>query len=92
MLFNAATDAQILRHGGALATACVPCSSHYGMPIGWAAWQRRPRSVCLCLLVARRLLAPLARPVFSVASIIPMIPGSYAFQTMIAIVGSISPG
>ena len=27
-----------------------------------------------------------ARPVFSVASIIPMIPGSYAFKTMIAVV------
>ncbi|MGL5975198.1 MAG: threonine/serine exporter family protein, partial [Aeromonas sobria] len=33
---------------------------------------------------SQRLLAP--RPVFSVASIIPMIPGSYAFKTMIAVV------
>ena len=56
---------------------------HWACPSSGPPWQRRPRSALL-VYWSRCLLAP--RPVFSVASIIPMIPGSYAFKTMIAIV------
>ena len=47
-------------------------------------WVGTGRRNALIQRWSRRLLAP--RPVFSVASIIPMIPGSYAFKAMIAIV------
>ncbi len=70
--------------GGALAHSLRTLLIHYGMTIEWATLAAATTVGFVCVYWSRRLLAP--RPVFSVASIIPMIPGSYAFKTMIAVV------
>ena len=85
MLFN--VPPRMLKYcamGARWPTACVPCSSTTACPSRWATLAAATTVGFVCVYWSRRLLAP--RPVFSVASIIPMIPGSYAFKTMIAIV------
>ncbi len=81
MLFN--VPPRMLKYC-ALAHSLRTLLIHYGMPIEWATLAAATTVGFVCVYWSRRLLAP--RPVFSVASIIPMIPGSYAFKTMIAVV------
>lgn len=85
MIFN--VPPRMLKYcamGGALAHSLRTLLIHYQMPIEWATLAASTTVGFVCVYWARRLLVP--RPVFSVASIIPMIPGSYAFKAMIAIV------
>ncbi|MGL4355168.1 MAG: threonine/serine exporter family protein [Aeromonas popoffii] len=85
MLFN--VPPRMLKYcamSGALAHSLRTLLIHYGMPIEWATLTAATTVGFVCVYWSRRLLAP--RPVFSVASIIPMIPGSYAFKAMIAVV------
>lgn len=85
MLFN--VPPRMLKYcamGGALAHSLRTLLIHQGVPIEWATLAASTMVGFVCVHWSRRLLAP--RPVFSVASIIPMIPGGYAFKAMIAIV------
>jgi uncharacterized membrane protein YjjB (DUF3815 family) len=59
--------------GGALAHSFRMLQIHFGMPIEWATFITTTLIGLIFVYVSRRLLAP--RPVFTVASIIPMIPG-----------------
>ena len=74
MLFN--VPPRMLKYcamGGALAHSLRTLLIHYGMPIEWATLAAATTVGFVCVYWSRRLLAP--RPVFSVASIIPMISG-----------------
>lgn len=85
MLFN--VPPRMLKYcamGGALAHSLRTLLMHHGMPIEWATLAASTTVGFVCVYWSKRLLAP--RPVFSVASIIPMLPGAYAFKTMIAVV------
>ncbi|ALP40197.1 threonine/serine exporter family protein [Aeromonas schubertii] len=85
MIFN--VPPRMLKYcamGGALAHSLRTLLIHSGLPIEWATLTAATTVGFVCVYWARRLLVP--RPVFSVACIIPMIPGSYAFKAMIAIV------
>jgi len=70
--------------GGALTHSSRFLLMHYGMPIEWATFIVSANMGFLGLYWSRKHLIP--RPVFTVASVIPMIPGSYAFTAMIALV------
>ncbi len=70
--------------GGAFAHSLRTTLMLQGLSIEWATLIASTTIGFICVWWARRLRVP--RPVFSVASIIPMIPGTYAFKTMIAIV------
>lgn len=70
--------------GGALGHGCRFLLMHYGVPIEWA-------TLCAATLVgmigvhwSHRFLAH--PKVFTVAAMIPMVPGVFAFKAMIAIV------
>ena len=63
---------------------------HYGLPIEWATLAASSLVSLMFVYLSRRLIAP--RPVFTVASIIPMIPGKYAFNTIIAVLSMNSQG
>lgn len=85
MIFN--VPPRLLKYcamGGALAHSLRALLIHSGVPIEWATLAAATTVGFVCVYWARRLLVP--RPVFSVASIIPMIPGSFAFKAMISIV------
>ncbi|MGL5947767.1 MAG: threonine/serine exporter family protein [Aeromonas sp.] len=85
MLFN--VPPRMLKYcalGGALAHSFRTLLIHHGMSIEWATLAAATAVGFACVHWSRRLLAP--RPAFSVASIIPMIPGSFAFKSMIAVV------
>ncbi len=85
MIFN--VPPRLLKYcamGGALAHSLRTLLIHSGGPIEWATLAAATTVGFVCVYWARRLLVP--RPVFSVASIIPMIPGSFAFKAMISIV------
>ncbi|QFI53482.1 threonine/serine exporter family protein [Aeromonas simiae] len=85
MIFN--VPPRLLKYcamGGALAHSLRTLLIHSGVPIEWATLAAATTVGFVCVYWARRLLVP--RPVFSVASIIPMIPGSFAFKAMISIV------
>lgn len=85
MIFN--VPPRMLKYcalGGGLAHSLRTLLIHFGIPIEWATLAAATTIGFVCVYWARRLLVP--RPAFSVASIIPMIPGSYAFKAMIAIV------
>lgn len=69
--------------GGALAHALRTLLMESGMPIEWATFIASCTVGFSFIFVSKRLLAP--RPIFTVASIIPMIPGKYAYNTIIAI-------
>ncbi len=70
--------------GGAFAHSFRYLLMHFGMPIEWATLAASSAMGFLGLYWSRKYLIP--RPVFTVASVIPMIPGSFAFTTMIALV------
>ncbi|MGB5446287.1 MAG: threonine/serine exporter family protein [Psychromonas sp.] len=70
--------------GGAFAHSLRFLLMHYGMPISWATLVASSSMGFLGLYWSRKRLIP--RPVFTVASVIPMIPGSLAFTTMVGIV------
>ena len=57
---------------------------YLGMPIEWATLAASSCMGFLGLYWSRKRLIP--RPVFTVASVIPMIPGSFAFTTVVGIV------
>ena len=76
--------------GGALAHSLRVVLIHYGLPIEWATLAASSLVSLMFVYLSRRLIAP--RPVFTVASIIPMIPGKYAFNTIIAVLSMNSQG
>lgn len=70
--------------GGAFAHSLRYLLMHFGLPIEWATLAASSSMGFLGLYWSRKRLIP--RPVFTVASVIPMIPGSFAFTTVIALV------
>ncbi|MEH6451577.1 MAG: threonine/serine exporter family protein [Psychromonas sp.] len=70
--------------GGALAHSFRFLLMHLGLPIEWATLAASSAMGFLGLYWSRKHLIP--RPVFTVASVIPMIPGSFAFTTVVGIV------
>lgn len=70
--------------GGAFAHSFRFLLMHFGMPIEWATLAASSSMGFLGLYWSRKHLIP--RPVFTVASVIPMIPGSFAFTTVVGIV------
>ena len=76
---------------GALAHSMRAVMVHYGdIPIEWATLAASSFVSLVFVYLSRRLLAP--RPVFTVACIIPMIPGKFAFKTIIAVLSMNSLG
>ena len=75
---------------GALAHSMRAVLMHYGLPIVWATLAASSFVSLVFVYLSRRLLAP--RPVFTVACIIPMIPGKFAFNTIIAVLSMNSEG
>ncbi len=69
--------------GGAFTHSFRTLLMYYGIPIEWATLYASTAMGFVGLYWSRRFLIP--RPVFSVAAIIPMTPGSYAFTTVIAL-------
>ena len=69
--------------GGAMAHSLRVVLIHYGLPIEWATLAASSLVSLVFVYLSRRLLAP--RPIFTVACIIPMIPGKFAFNTIIAV-------
>lgn len=69
--------------GGAFAHSLRFSLMHFGMHIEWATLIASSAMGFLGLYWSRKRLIP--RPVFTVASVIPMIPGSFAFTTIIAL-------
>lgn len=69
--------------GGAFAHSFRALLMHFGLHIEWATFLASGAMGFLGLYWSRKRLIP--RPVFTVASIIPMIPGSYGFLTIIGI-------
>ena len=69
--------------GGALANSLRKLLMHSGLSIEWSTLAAAAVLGLLAVYWSRRYLIP--RPVFAVASVIPMIPGSYAFHTMLGI-------
>lgn len=85
MVFN--VPSHMLKYcalGGAAAHSIRFLLMHCGVPIEWATLMVSAGMGFLGLYWSRRHLIP--RPVFTVASIIPMIPGSYAFTAMVGLV------
>ncbi|MEI6897816.1 MAG: threonine/serine exporter family protein [Psychromonas sp.] len=76
--------------GGAFAHSLRYLLMHFGMDIEWATLVASSSMGFLGLYWSRKHLIP--RPVFTVASVIPMIPGSFAFKTIIALVEINSTG
>jgi len=70
--------------GGASAHSCRFLLMHFGLAIEWATFLVSSGMGFLGLYWSRKYLIP--RPVFTVASVIPMIPGSYAFTAMVGLV------
>lgn len=75
---------------GALAHSLRFVLVHYGMPIEWGTLAASSLVSLVFVYLSRRLLVP--RPVFTVACIIPMIPGKFAFNTIIAVLSMNSEG
>lgn len=69
--------------GGALAHSLRTLLMHFGLSIEWGTLVAAGTIGLLGVYWSRKHLIP--RPVFTVASVIPMIPGSYAFITMIGV-------
>ena len=85
MVFNVPRKMLILcAAGGALTHSFRFLLLHFGIPIEWATFIASANMGFLGLYWSRKHLIP--RPVFTVASVIPMIPGSYAFTAMIGLV------
>ena len=69
--------------GGAFAHSFRFVLMHFDMPIEWATFMASTSMGFIGLYWSRKHLIP--RPVFTVASVIPMIPGGYAFSAMIGL-------
>ncbi len=69
--------------GGAFAHSLRFLLMHFGIPIEWATLVASTSMGFLGLYWSRKRLIP--RPVFTVASVIPMIPGSFGFTTLVGI-------
>ena len=76
--------------GGAFAHSVRMLLVHFCVPIEWATFVTTTFVGLIFVYISRRLIVP--RPVFTVASIIPMIPGKFAFNTIIAILTMNSSG
>ncbi|WP_411992825.1 threonine/serine exporter family protein [Agarivorans sp. DSG3-1] len=76
--------------GGAFAHSLRTLCIYWGVPLEWATLVASTSVGLLGVYWSRRYLIP--RPVFTVAAIIPMIPGSYAFTTMVGIISLYSNG
>ena len=76
--------------GGAFAHSLRMLLIHFGIPIEWATFMTTTLIGMIFVYISRRILAP--RPVFTVACIIPMIPGKFAFNTIIAVLSMNSSG
>ena len=76
--------------GGAFAHSFRFLLMHFGLHIEWATFLATGTMGFLGLYWSRKHLIP--RPVFTVAAIIPMIPGSYGFITIISIMKIHSQG
>lgn len=70
--------------GGAFAHSLRFLLMNFGIHIEWATLVASSSMGFVGLYWSRKHLVP--RPVFTVASVIPMIPGSFAFTTIIALV------
>ena len=85
MVFNVPRNMLIYcAMGGAFAHSFRFLLMHSGIPIEWATLFASTSMGFIGLYWSRKHLIP--RPVFTVASIIPMIPGSYAFTAMVSLV------
>lgn len=85
MIFNVPTKMLVLcAAGGALTHSLRFLLLHFGMPIEWATFIVSTNMGFIGLYWSRKYLIP--RPVFTVASVIPMIPGSFAFKAMVGVV------
>ncbi|MBT1443637.1 threonine/serine exporter family protein [Shewanella sp. JM162201] len=69
---------------GALGHSFRTLILHFGLPIEWATFAAAALVGTITIAFARRHLAPPL--LYAVAAIIPMIPGTYAFNTVIALV------
>jgi len=76
--------------GGALAHSLRTGLMHFGIDIEWATLAASTTIGFIGVFWSRKKLVP--RPVYTVASIIPMIPGSFAFRAMISMVEMNSNG
>tara|TARA_R110001583_G_scaffold10698_8_gene49210 strand:+ start:41219 stop:41683 length:465 start_codon:yes stop_codon:yes gene_type:complete len=70
--------------GGAFAHSLRFLLMNFGLHIEWATLMASSSMGFIGLYWSRKRLIP--RPVFTVASVIPMIPGSFAFTTVIGLV------
>ncbi len=70
--------------GGAIGHGFRTLTMQFGLPIEWASLAATTLIGFIGLYWSRKHLIP--RPVFTVAAAIPMIPGSYAFATMLGLV------
>jgi uncharacterized membrane protein YjjB (DUF3815 family) len=69
---------------GALGHSCRTLLLHFNLPIEWATFIAAALVGLVTIGFAKRHLAPPL--MYAVAAIIPMIPGTYAFNTVIALV------
>ncbi len=76
--------------GGAFAHSMRTLLIYQGVPIEWATFAATTTIGLVFVFLSRRVLAP--RPVFTVASIIPMIPGKFAFTTIISVLSMNNSG
>ena len=85
MLFNVPKDTlKFCALGGAITYIIRSTSMHLGLGIELSTFIAATAIGIITLNWSKRFLVP--RPVYSVASIIPMIPGTYAFTAMISLV------
>lgn len=70
--------------GGALGYGCRYILMHFGVPIEWATFCGASLIGAIGVYWSQRFMAH--PKVFTVAGIIPMVPGSFAFKAMIAFV------
>lgn len=85
MVFNVPVRAlKYCAMAGALGHGCRFVLMQQSMPIEWASFFAALLVGMIGIIGSRRLLAP--PHVFTVAAVIPMVPGVYAFKTMIALV------
>ena len=91
MLFNVPKDTlKFCALGGGLTYIIRNISMEFGLSIELSTFIAATCIGIITLKWSRKYLVP--RPVYSVASIIPMIPGTYAFTSMISLVDMNSHG
>lgn len=69
---------------GATGLGCRTFLLHFNMPIEWATFASAAVIGVITIQFAKRHLAPPL--MYAVAAIIPMVPGTYAFNTVIALI------